>query len=208
MIIYGTRAVKSTLNSGNFHCPQCETQQQYRHRKARQFFTLYFIPLIPLRNLGEYVECRNCNGTFITNVLNSQNDAKQAFMSMYAEAIRHSMVMIMLADGVIEDSEKVTVLDIINRYGHADMTMPELEDYIVEVQRENKDITTYLKEVAPALNAHGKEMIIRSALEVAASDGHMDMSELKEISRMGEALDISQSHLKGILSEFQQAHSA
>ncbi|MBO6516399.1 MAG: TerB family tellurite resistance protein [Bacteroidia bacterium] len=202
MIIYGTRAVKSTISTGNFHCPQCETQEEYRHRKARKFFTLYFIPIIPLNSLGEYVECRRCKSTFITEVLNQSNTAsEQAFMTLYLHAIRHSMVLIMLADGIIEESEKTAVLNIINRHGHNDMTMADLEAYIVEVQRENKSITTYLSEVAPALNDYGKEMIIKSALEVAASDGHMDMSELQEISVMGQALNMDESHLKRILNE-------
>lgn len=201
MIIYGTRGVRSTLSTGNFHCPQCETQNEYRHRKVRKFFTLYFIPIIPLGNLGEYVECRSCKNTFITDVLDQSGEDKKVFMALYQMAIRHSMVLIMLADGVIEESEKAAVLDIINRHGHNDMTMAELEAYIPEVQQEGKDITTYLKEVAPALNEYGKEMIIRSALEVAASDGHMDRSELDEIKVMADALAMDKSHLKKVLTE-------
>ncbi len=202
MIIYGTRGVKSTISTGNFHCPQCETLEEYRHRKVRKFFTLYFIPIIPLNSLGEFVECRRCKSTFITEVLTQDNDSEnRQFMALYLHAIRHSMVLIMLADGIIEDSEKTAVLAIINSHGHNDMTMRELEAYIVEVQNEGKDITTYLKEVGPALNEHGKEMIIKSALEVAASDGHMDMTELQEISVMGEALGMDKSHLKNVLKE-------
>jgi uncharacterized tellurite resistance protein B-like protein len=202
MIIFGTRGVKSNIATGTFHCPQCEKNTEYRHRKVHKFFTLYFIPIIPLGSLGEYVECRICKGTFIPRVLEEDNSQTQAmFMAIYMEAIKHSMVLIMLADGVIEDSEKDAVLGIINRFGHDDLTMLQLDEYVAEVQKGSLDITKYLKEIGSSLNEHGKEMIIRCALEVSASDGHMDISELNEIAKMSEALEMSKSHFKGIMED-------
>ncbi|MCD2259171.1 tellurite resistance TerB family protein [Psychroserpens luteolus] len=203
MIIFGTRGVRSTKATGSFNCPQCEADRGYRHRKVTQFFTLYFIPLIPLGNKGEYVECNHCKGTFITRVLDtSKSTDKAAFMAMYEQAIRHVMVKIMLADGVIDNNEKVAVLAIINKYGHNDMSSFQLDDYIKEVQADSSDISTYLKHVGPALNEHGKELLIKCALDVAYSDGHFDESERKMILDMGTIMEMSSAHIKGIMAEF------
>ncbi|WP_298756979.1 TerB family tellurite resistance protein [uncultured Psychroserpens sp.] len=203
MIIFGTRGVRSTKATGSFNCPQCEADRGYRHRKVTQFFTLYFIPLIPLGNKGEYVECNHCKGTFITRVLDtSKSTDKEAFMAMYEQAIRHVMVKIMLADGVIDNNEKVAVLAIINKYGHNDMSSFQLDDYIKEVQADSSDISTYLKHVGPALNQHGKELLIKCALDVAYSDGHFDESERKMILDMGTIMEMSSAHIKGIMAEF------
>jgi len=79
--------------------------------------------------------------------------------------------------------------------------MYDLKKYIEQVQRENEDVTTYLKKIGPSLNEHGKESIIKCALSVAAADGHIDQSELALIAQMGESMEMSASHLKGILSE-------
>ncbi len=203
MIIFGTRGVRSTKATGTFNCPQCEADRGYRHRKVTQFFTLYFIPLIPLGNKGEYVECDHCKGTFITKVINNtaSND-REAFMAMYEQAIRHVMVKIMLADGVIDNNEKVMVLKIINKYGHNDMSSFQLDDYIKEVQADSSDISTYLKNVGPSLNEHGKELLIKCALDVAYSDGHFDESERKMILEMGVIMEMSSAHIKGIMAEF------
>jgi uncharacterized tellurite resistance protein B-like protein len=203
MIIFGTRGVKSTVKSGNFNCPQCQENRFYRHRKVRNFFTLYFIPLIPLGSAGEYVECSDCKGTFIPRVLINNPD-KDEFLAIYEKAIRHAMVLIMLADGVIDDKEKEQVLKIINKFGSNDLTMPDLESYIKLVKEKNEDITTYLKKVGPALNEHGKETVIRCALAVAAADGKIDDTELYLISKMGKSMQMSPSHLKGIMSELHE----
>lgn len=69
LIIFGTKGVTSTVGSGPFWCPSCNMQQYYQHKKVRRYFTLYWIPLIPLDTLGEYIECGTCGGTFQQQVL-------------------------------------------------------------------------------------------------------------------------------------------
>ena len=68
-IIFGTRGIRSTVKEGRFYCPQCDGEVPYKHKKVTQFFTLYFIPLIPLGNKGEYVECQSCKNTYIERIL-------------------------------------------------------------------------------------------------------------------------------------------
>jgi uncharacterized tellurite resistance protein B-like protein len=69
LIIFGTRGVRSTMDEGQFYCPQCDGQTRYKHKKVTQFFTLYFIPLIPLGVKGRYVECQSCRNTYIERIL-------------------------------------------------------------------------------------------------------------------------------------------
>jgi hypothetical protein len=70
MIIWGTTNLKSTVGTGIFNCPQCQSEAPYTLKKATQFFTLYFIPLIPLGSQGQFVECNQCKGTFTEEILN------------------------------------------------------------------------------------------------------------------------------------------
>jgi hypothetical protein len=69
MIIWGWRTCESVAGEGHFSCPVCRTQQRYRHLAYNRYFTLYFIPLIPLGRAGEQVECQGCFGRFIPEVL-------------------------------------------------------------------------------------------------------------------------------------------
>lgn len=202
MIIFGTTGIKSTIKEGNFLCPQCATEKKYKHKKVNKFFTLYFIPLIPLGSAGDYVECQTCKGTFVSRVLDYKpNQGRNEFQSEYEKAMRHTMVLIMLADGEIDDNEMDTVHLIINKFGHNDMTRPELEAYVASVQRNPEPVDTYLRKVTPYLNEHGKETILKCALAVAAADGNIDKSELEVVNSMAKAMEMSSSHVKGIISE-------
>jgi|GEM_PF-629288 len=151
-------------------------------------------------------ECQTCRGTFVPRVLeyNPQAQSDQIaneFQSIYEKAMRHSMVLMMLADGHIDDNEMKTVLEIINKYGHHDLSIGDLEDYVKQVQRQQEPVGTYLKKVGPSLNEHGKELIIKCAIAVASSDGHIDDSEISLIHEMAKEMEMSSSHLKGILTE-------
>jgi len=158
------------------------------------------MPIIPLGKRSEYIECRECKGTFVTGILENNNSGKGDSLAIYETAIMHSMVLIMLADGKIDDKEKKQVHKIINKFTRNKLSLNQLDDYIRKVQTENEDVSTYLKKIGTTLNEHGKEIIIKCALSVSASDGEIDESELKVIDKMAKSMEMSSSHLKGILS--------
>jgi hypothetical protein len=69
MIIFGVKTTESTASAGMFHCPRCQTSQAYRCIAHNRWFTLYFIPILPLGRLGEQVECQGCYSRFSPEVL-------------------------------------------------------------------------------------------------------------------------------------------
>lgn len=68
-IIFGTRVSHHQVGEGQFFCPKCQAPRAYKHKRATRYFTLYFVPLIPLGKLGEFVECQTCGVAFETAVL-------------------------------------------------------------------------------------------------------------------------------------------
>lgn len=69
MLIFGTRNRIKSIGSGQFYCPRCQTQRTYKRKHSKRYFALYFVPLIPLGDLGEFVECQTCRQTFNTDIL-------------------------------------------------------------------------------------------------------------------------------------------
>lgn len=60
MIIFGTRLRHRKIGEGEFFCPKCQAGRVYHHKEAIRYFTLYFLPVIPIQRLGDYVECQTC----------------------------------------------------------------------------------------------------------------------------------------------------
>src|SRR5580692_12734380 len=69
LIIFGLRVFYRTIAQGTFHCRRCGGDRQYRHRAGRRWFTLFFLPVIPLNADGEHVQCTTCRTRYVTEVL-------------------------------------------------------------------------------------------------------------------------------------------
>jgi uncharacterized tellurite resistance protein B-like protein len=200
IVIYGTRGITFTKEKGIFHCPSCQSKQDYRYRAVRRFFTLFFIPLIPLDKVGEYVECDRCRGTFISQVLANVIPDKD-FRANYEEVMQHILIKMMLADGKIEETEKTIVLAIINRFASKEIDMNQFHDLIEKVKSDSKTTVQYLKLIRSSLNEKGKELIIRSAILVSISDGEMAESERKLIMETASILEFSNARTKELIAE-------
>jgi len=54
---------------GVFRCPECNGLQNFRLRASRPFLTLYFIPVLPIGTLQEYVQCGQCKNSYEPDIL-------------------------------------------------------------------------------------------------------------------------------------------
>lgn len=78
-ILFGVRTRTRTVDTGQFYCPYENAQRPYERKTAQLWFSLYFIPLIPLKQQGDFIECQSCHRSYNESVLNPawQARAKQ-----------------------------------------------------------------------------------------------------------------------------------
>ncbi|MDG2440763.1 MAG: TerB family tellurite resistance protein [Crocinitomicaceae bacterium] len=253
-IIFGTRGVRSNVQEGQFYCPQCDGQTRFKQKKVTQFFTLYFIPLIPLGNKGTYVECQSCRNTFIDRILEMHqeiditdrpepkrrieqqpevNELEHAF-GEYMEAhkkltlaeklaaeeqslasetqgiapkgdiqsekqkvIKKLLIMMILADGKVEDSEIHMFHKVYRKTTGA--AVADVYQEIEKVRSEYKPPYQYLKQVAAYLNDEGKIDIIKASMMIAAADGDIDATEISMVQNFGKALELKPAQLRVII---------
>lgn len=86
IIIFGSKVRYKTIGAGQFYCPQCQARRDYELRQARNWFSLYFIPVIPLNQLGEFVTCLTCGTNFKKDVLSMPLPANNPLDRMAREA--------------------------------------------------------------------------------------------------------------------------
>ena len=69
LIFFGLRVFYRTAGQGTFHCQRCGGDREYRHKVGRRWFTLFFIPVIPLNKAGQHVQCAICGTRYRMDVL-------------------------------------------------------------------------------------------------------------------------------------------
>ena len=204
LIIFGTRGVTYGSQGGEFFCPDCGGKTPYRHRKVRRFFTLYFIPLIPLDQLGEYVECQSCQSTYKMGVLEIDPEADdKREKAEFRQAMRRVLVMMSLADGTVDDSEVTQIQTILSGLEKRQVARGEVEAEIAQARAAGGDVHGYCQSMAGFLNDNGREMVVKAAYAVAAADGHFDQTEKDTLMRIAQALNLSKAHFNGIVAELQ-----
>ena len=209
LIIFGTRGVTLTSNQGQFHCPDCGPSG-YRHRKVRRFFTLYFIPLIPLDVLGEYVECDKCKSTYKLAVLSHNPGASDAaFEAEFLGAVRRTMVLMCLADGRVDQQEVAMIQQVFGRIAKREISWQEVHAEIAAAQADGRPVAGFLAgSVAATLNDHGKELVVRAAFMVAAADGEFQEQERQLLADIGRALQMTPAHLNGVVESMLRGEAA
>ncbi len=199
MIIFGTKGVTTTPSTGEFHCPTCNSLQSYGLKRVRNFFTLYFIPLIPLNKLGEYIECKKCRDAYNLSVLDMPVENSVDMEAEYNSGIKKAMIHVLLADGVIDDAEVKTAQDIYNKVTGNNLDATKLREEIDSIQKNNEKLSD-LSKLQGCLNDEGKELVIQASYFVAMADGDLHREELALIVKIGKKLGMTDAHINGVLS--------
>lgn len=200
-VIFGTKGVTRTADRGRFFCPRCGSEQDYEHKRVRRFFTLFFIPLIPLDRVGEYVECESCKGTFEPRVLSfDPGEELRSVEAEFQKATRELLVLMLLADGRIESSEVRMICDIYPRVTGTEITEDAVQGEVFRLSDLEPDVPTLMAPYRGVLNDEGREAVVKAALLVALADGEMDRSEARLLDQVAEALGMTSAHYEGVLS--------
>ena len=68
--IFGIGPKTKVIEKNQFACPVCRCYASYELKQQRNYFSLFFIPLIPLsKPKTAFVKCLNCGTQMPSNVL-------------------------------------------------------------------------------------------------------------------------------------------
>lgn len=209
MIIFGTKATRKLLDSGSFSCPQCQSSSNFEKRRARSWFHLYFIPVIPLKTYPPYVECKVCNATFVEGVLNADTGAtSDAIRSEFETAALAILARMAWADGTIEDEEIDAIFNTINHMCAREFSREDVLAEIKSAENSLDDALSVATRVGNMLNDSGKEMIMQAVFHVANSDGDFANEERELLMEIGAGLGLRPAHVKGVIQELVESAAA
>ena len=204
MIIFGTKGRSFKMDSGEFHCPNCNTPRTYHKKYVQDWFTLYFIPTFPVGGKkNEHIECDDCSSIYHLDVIDHKpglNDEEMA--SEYEKALQNVLCLMIIADNKVDDEEVKTVSDIFNKLTNdKKLSKAKIDKTIIKLKKDDLTVDEYLKDIRPYLNTEHRELIIKAMYYVAGSDGHLDDKESELLMYTAKVLEMTPAHIKGVLSE-------
>lgn len=185
-IIFGTTGLKHTVKESPVlenACPNCNDGNLV-NKLYRRWFTLFFIPLIPLDVVDRFYMCDRCGNAYNENIKSvlqrseaeiaeSQKQARK----VYAEALTAAMVHMSMIDGDFADAEEREVRDAMEQFEELEW---ELEQVYKKVKAEgNKDnqVFNYLNTARNELSSEALINILAQAGVVLLADGSIEKEE-------------------------------
>lgn len=206
MLIFGTRSTKKLLDKGTFSCPQCQNAVSYEKRRAKNWFHLYFIPVIPLKEYPPYVECKSCSATFVEGVLNAGSQAdSEAIRAEFEVAALEILARMALADNVVEPEEIEEILSVVNSICAREYNRDDVLRAIDAAKGNPEDALAIATRVGHTLNDAGKETVLRAVFLVAAADGDFAKEEQEMLLEIGAGLGLRPAHIRGLIAEMMQS---
>jgi len=209
MSLLGTRPVARPVGSGTFACPRCGAGQVFTTFKVRRWLALLERPVVPLATLGSYIECRRCEGTFRSDVLDFDRARAQGrFLTEFQQIIRRLMAMTMLSDGRVTAEERAMAIDLFRRLTGVTLSDREVRQELRAAEDDGLTVFEYLRDTGGLLNENGRELVLKAAFLISSADGEFHQKELGFIREVGRALHMSPGQIREVIGRIRRAEEA
>lgn len=197
MAMLDSSHASALVERGRFSCPQCRAEAPYRLFKVRRTLRVAGVPVLPWKAETAYVECTTCHGTFIPDVL-EPSAATWHIKPLHHAASLRVMLLMMLADGDVEDAEIHRISELYASIGGEPLRDTTIRTEAEHARADRRDVEHFLADVGPRLNEHGKLAVLRCAWEVAAADGEVHDDEKALFTRLVRTLAVRPAALKSL----------
>ncbi|WP_046506148.1 TerB family tellurite resistance protein [Streptomyces odonnellii] len=199
--ICGIRTSWNTIGDGEFFCPDCGGDRNYRRRTGRRRFTVLGVPLLARGLAGPVVECAACHSHFGTDVLDHPTTLR--FSAMLRDAVHTVALAVLAAGGVSSRTVRETAVHAVRAAGFEDCTEDRLTDLVEALAADTGRFITdpgpcgaalaielheALEPLAPHLAPAGRESIVLQGARIAVADGPYSAAEREVLSIVGGAL--------------------
>ena len=200
LIIFGLRVFYRTIAQGTFHCRRCGGDRQYRHRAGRRWFTLFFLPVIPLNTVGEHVQCTTCRTRYVTEVLSQPTTAQ---MQAALPAGMRAAVSAMLRSGdPASPVSRQRAIEAVIGSG-----VPNYDEAMLsaDLMQPFETIRPALNQVGGQLTIQAREWYLAEVIRIALADGSLSEAERQAALAIGLDLGMTQAQVVGVVAMTEQS---
>ncbi|MFE9394798.1 TerB family tellurite resistance protein [Streptomyces flavidovirens] len=203
--VWGIRTAWNTVGDGDFFCPDCGGDRNYRRRTGRRRFTVLGVPLLPRGDVGPVIECAACQTHFGTEALDHPTTVR--FSAMLRDAVHTVALAVLAAGGTSSRTVRVTAVAAVRAAGFDDCTEDQLTTLIDALAADTGrlpgayegtpepcgaalaiELHEALEPLAPHLAPAGRESILLQGARIALADGPYSPAEREVLTIVGGAL--------------------
>lgn len=195
LLIFGLSVFFRTVGMGDFHCSTCGGDRHYRQRAARRWLTLFFVPVIPLKRLGEIVECSACGSRFRLGALRLPTASEMALV--LPAAMRAAVAEVLTAGDPTDSGGRARAVDAVRGYSAEDYDDDAL---MADLAAPPPDAGEIIAEAGSQLTTEAREWFLAQVVRVALADGAISVTERQSLHAVAGRLGMTSAHAVGVIS--------
>ncbi|NIY65328.1 TerB family tellurite resistance protein [Streptomyces malaysiensis] len=209
LCVVGVRTLWRTVGDGEFFCPECGGDRNYRRRTGRRRIVVFGLPVLPRGPVAPIVECAACGGRYGTDMLDHPTTTR--FSAMLRDAVHTVALAVLAAGGTEATAVRQVAVGAVRAAGFADCSEDQLLALIEALaadtgrlpgacgERDGLDpcgtalaieLHEALEPLAPHLAPTGREAILLQGARIAVADGPYRPAERAVLETVGRALMI------------------
>jgi hypothetical protein len=194
LLIFGLSVFFRTVDEGIFHCPHCGGDRGYRLRAGRRWFTLFFVPVIPLGRVGEAVECNACRTRFNKAVLRLPTTVQMS--AALPVGMRAAVSLVLNAGDPEHAVVRARAIETVRGYGD-DMYDEEALDE--DLSFEDDYQAGRVAQVSGQLAIEAKEWFLAQTVRIALTGGPLSDEQRAALHRVAGCLAMTPAHALGVI---------
>jgi hypothetical protein len=214
LLIFGLRVFYRAVGQGMFHCQRCGGDREYRHRAGRRWFTLFFIPVIPLNHVGDHVQCTICGTRYRMDVLSLPTTAQM--QEALPAGMQVAVIAMLRAGGASSASARRRAIDAIKGAGVANYDDAALDaDLSAAVMPDQpgrhqpgRDLAGPLNRLAIQLAVPAREWFLAEIVRIGLADGMLSDEERHAAREVAAQLGMTPAQARGVISMTEEGASA
>ncbi len=195
LLIFGLSVFFRTVDEGIFHCPNCGGDRGYRLRAGRRWFTLFFVPVIPLARLGEAVECNSCRTRFNKAVLRLPTAVQMA--ASLPVGMRAAVSLVLNAGDPEHQAARRRAIETIQGYGDEMYDEEALDE---DLSLEDDYQAGRVAQISGQLAIEAKEWFLAQTVRIALAGGPLSDDQRAALHRVAAALGMTPAHALGVIA--------
>jgi zinc-ribbon family len=199
LIIFGLKVFFRTIGQGVFHCPRCGGDRQYRLRAGRRFFTLFFVPVIPLTKVGEHVQCQACQTRFHLAVLRLPTTAQMS--AALPAGMRAAAVTMLQASAPASSAARQQAIEAICGAGASGYGPANLDADLEQPVPDPGSLT----QVGAQLTPEAREWFFAQVVRIALVEGPLSAAQRRVAQVIGQHLGMTLAQTLGVVTMTEQA---
>ncbi|MCQ8189695.1 TerB family tellurite resistance protein [Streptomyces rugosispiralis] len=209
LCVVGVRTLWRTVGDGEFFCPECGGDRNYRRRTGRRRIVVLGLPVLPRGPVAPIAECAACGSRYGTDVLDHPTTTR--FSAMLRDAVHTVALAVLAAGGTESTAVRQVAVGAVRAAGFADCSEEQLLALIEALaadtgrlpgacgERDGLDpcgtalaieLHEALEPLAPHLAPTGREAILLQGARIAVADGPYRPAERAVLETVGRALMI------------------